>query len=134
MKPLGTNNAVENGLTTPKSAFGKLISQCGLSTKSLKPRGIYNTRENVISANKSAFVPTNSPSGVATKNRPSIALLCKHQRTKQPLGQVQNFGLKQLELSSDDQRLISIPSKQLLNFKLKNMILIASFFWRLTPN
>ncbi|MBM5101295.1 hypothetical protein HYN96_24585 [Vibrio parahaemolyticus] len=94
MKPLGTNNAVENGLTTPKSAFGKPISQCGLSTKSLKPRGTYNTRENVFSANKSAFEPTNSPSGVATKNRLSIVLLCQHQRTKQPLGYLQNFGLK----------------------------------------
>ena len=39
MKPLGTNNAAENELTTPKSAFGKPISQCGLSTKSLEPRG-----------------------------------------------------------------------------------------------
>ncbi|HHC6496934.1 TPA: hypothetical protein ACN36B_004558 [Vibrio parahaemolyticus] len=86
MKPFGTNNAAENGLTTPKSAFGKLISQCGLSTKSLKPRETYHTRENVISASKSAFVPTNSPSGIATKNRSSIALLCQHQRTKQPLG------------------------------------------------
>ncbi|HEQ3536173.1 hypothetical protein [Vibrio parahaemolyticus] len=94
MKPLGTNNAAENGLTTPTSAFGKPISQCGLSTKSLKPRGTYHTRENVISASKSAFVPTNSPSGVATKNRLSIALLCKHQRTKQPLEHLQNFGLK----------------------------------------
>ncbi|ETT11290.1 hypothetical protein D028_4786 [Vibrio parahaemolyticus 50] len=69
MKPLGTNNAAENGLTTPKSAFGKPISPCGRSTKSLKPSGIYNTRENVISASKSVFAPTNSPSGVATKNR-----------------------------------------------------------------
>ncbi|MEF1326573.1 hypothetical protein [Vibrio sp. M260121] len=93
MKPLGTNNAEENELTTPKGAFGKLISQCGLSTKSLKPRGIYNNRENVISASKSAFVPTNSPSGVATKNKLSIALLCQHQRTKQSLGHLQNFGL-----------------------------------------
>ncbi|WP_320206353.1 hypothetical protein, partial [Vibrio parahaemolyticus] len=42
--------------------------------------------------------------------------------------------LKQLELSSDDQRLIGVPSKQLLNFELRNMILIASFFWRLTPS
>ncbi|MBS9926387.1 hypothetical protein J4H36_23900 [Vibrio alginolyticus] len=67
MKPLGTNNAAENGLTTPKSAFGKPISQCGLSTKSLKPRETYHTREKVISASKSAFVLTNSPSGVATK-------------------------------------------------------------------
>ncbi|HCG5558615.1 TPA: hypothetical protein ACX3GK_004559 [Vibrio parahaemolyticus] len=94
MKPLGTNNAVENGLTTPKSAFGKPISQCELSTKSLKPRGTYNTRENVLSASKSAFVPTSSPSGVATKNRFSIILLYQHQTTKQPLGHLQNFGLK----------------------------------------
>ncbi|WP_255935456.1 hypothetical protein [Vibrio campbellii] len=88
MKPLGTNNAAENELATPKSAFGKLISQCGLSTKSLKPRGIYNTRENAISAIKSAFVPTNSPSGVATKNRFLINPLYHHQRTKQALGQL----------------------------------------------
>ncbi|WP_159737926.1 hypothetical protein [Vibrio atypicus] len=94
MKPLGTNNAAENELTTPEGAFGKLISQCGFSTKSLKPRGIYNTRENVTSASKLAFVPTNSPSRVATKNRLSITLHCQHQRTKQPLGQLQSFGLK----------------------------------------
>ncbi|TOL86993.1 hypothetical protein CGH88_24085 [Vibrio parahaemolyticus] len=86
MKPRGTNTAAENGLTTPKSAFRKPISQCGLSTKSLKPRGTYKTRENVISASKSAFVPTNSPSGVATKNRFSIAPLYHHQRTKKPFG------------------------------------------------
>ncbi|HAV1338175.1 hypothetical protein CGG78_23815 [Vibrio parahaemolyticus] len=97
MKPLGTNNAAENELTTPKSAFGKPMSQCGLSTKSLKPRGIYNTRENVISASKSAFVPTNSPSGVTTKNKLSITLFCQHQRTKKPLGHLQSFGLKTAE-------------------------------------
>ncbi|MCV6002655.1 hypothetical protein OFO99_24715, partial [Escherichia coli] len=57
MKPLGTNNAAENGLTTPKSAFGNPISQYGLSTKSQKPRVTYHTRENVLSASKSAFVP-----------------------------------------------------------------------------
>ncbi|EJT1341358.1 TPA: hypothetical protein I7665_21290 [Vibrio vulnificus] len=97
MKPLGTNNAVESGLTTPKSVFGKPISQCGLSTKSLKPRGTYNIRENVISASKSAFVTTNSTSGVATKSKLSIALLCQHQRTKQPRGQIQHFGLETVE-------------------------------------
>ncbi|EGU0167734.1 hypothetical protein JFQ74_003594 [Vibrio parahaemolyticus] len=72
MKPLRTNNAVENGLTTPKSAFGKPISQCGLSTKSLKPCGTYHTRENAISASKSAFVPINSQSRVSTKKYDSI--------------------------------------------------------------
>ncbi|MDG3400152.1 hypothetical protein P5E67_30575, partial [Vibrio parahaemolyticus] len=51
----------------------------------------------VTSASKSAFLPTNSPSGVATKNRLSIALHCQHQRTKQPLGQLQNFGLETVE-------------------------------------
>ncbi|OKY36795.1 hypothetical protein BT101_24570 [Vibrio parahaemolyticus] len=35
-----------------KNAFGKPISQCGLSTKSLKPRGTYSTRENALSASK----------------------------------------------------------------------------------
>ncbi|EOX4963889.1 hypothetical protein [Vibrio alginolyticus] len=94
MKPLRKNSAAENGLTTPKSAFGKLISQCGLSTKSLKPRRTYHTREDDFSASKSAFEPTNSPCGVATKNKLSIALLCQHQRTKQSLGHLQNFGLK----------------------------------------
>ncbi|EGQ9113239.1 hypothetical protein ACT5DH_004688 [Vibrio alginolyticus] len=96
MKPLGTTNAAENGLATPTSAFGKPISQCGLSTKSLKPRGTYHTRENVLSANKSAFEPRNLPSRVATKNRLSIALLCQHQR-KKTLEHLQNFGLKTAE-------------------------------------
>ncbi|HGY9571667.1 TPA: hypothetical protein ACOJRH_005199 [Vibrio harveyi] len=86
MKPLGTNNAAEKGLTTPRSAFGKPISQCGLSTKSLKPRGTYSTRENALSASKYAFKPTNSPSRFATKNRFSIAPCYHQQRTKQPRG------------------------------------------------
>ncbi|TOB14812.1 hypothetical protein CGK10_24495, partial [Vibrio parahaemolyticus] len=75
----------------------KPISQCGLSTKSLKPRGTYHTRENAFSASSSAFEPTNSPSRVATKNRLSIALFYQHQRTKQPLGHLPNFGLKTAE-------------------------------------
>ncbi|WP_431358032.1 hypothetical protein [Vibrio parahaemolyticus] len=84
MKPLGTNNAAGNELTTPKNAFGKPISQCGLVTKPLKPRGTYNTREDDFSASRSAFEPTNSTSRVTTKNKFSITLLCQHQRTKQP--------------------------------------------------
>ncbi len=77
MKPRGTNNAAKNELTTPKNAFGKPISQCGLSTKSLKPRGTYHTRENVTLASKSAFVETNSTSRVSAKKfnsgRPKVA-------------------------------------------------------------
>ncbi|MGR5139966.1 hypothetical protein [Vibrio jasicida] len=104
MKPVGTTNAAENGLATPTRAFGKPISQCGLSTKSLKPRGTYHTRENVLSANKSAFEPANSPSGVATKNRRSIALFCQHQRTKNRLDTYKTLDLKQLKMSLDQQR------------------------------
>ena len=47
MKPHGTNNAAENELTTPKSAFGKPISQCGLSTESLKPHD-FTTSEKTL--------------------------------------------------------------------------------------
>ncbi|WP_180845580.1 hypothetical protein [Vibrio parahaemolyticus] len=72
MKPLGTNNAAENEFTTPKSAFGKPISQCELSTKPLKPRGTYHTRENVLAASKSAFVPTNSQNRVSAKKFDSV--------------------------------------------------------------
>ncbi|HHX8266007.1 TPA: hypothetical protein ACVOYJ_004369 [Vibrio diabolicus] len=97
MKPLGTNNAVENGLTTPKNTFGKPISQCGLSTKSLKPRGIYNTKKNVISASKSAFVPNKLTERSCNQKQTLDCLLCQHQWTKQPLGQLQNFGLKTAE-------------------------------------
>ncbi|TOF34099.1 hypothetical protein CGJ21_24295 [Vibrio parahaemolyticus] len=96
MKPLGTNSAIEDGLTTPKNAFVKPISQCGLSTKSLKPRETYHTRENVFSASKFAFEPTNSPSRVATENRLSIALLCQHQRTKNART-IAKLGLKTAE-------------------------------------
>ncbi|EOV9226895.1 hypothetical protein ACN5ZZ_002939 [Vibrio parahaemolyticus] len=76
-------------MTTPKSAFGKPISQCGLSTKSLKPRGTYNTRENVISASKSAFVPTNSTSRVSAKSSTQLTQKSPHQRTNQPLKRCQ---------------------------------------------
>ncbi|EMK3316905.1 hypothetical protein [Vibrio vulnificus] len=72
MKPRGTNNAAENELTTPKNAFGKPISPCGLSTKPLKPPGTYHTRENAISASKSAFEPTNSTSRVSAKKFNSV--------------------------------------------------------------
>ncbi|WP_175546618.1 hypothetical protein [Vibrio vulnificus] len=65
MKPRGTNNAVENGLTTQKNAFLPIISQCGGSTKSLKPRGTQTTKENVISASKLAFATANSQSRIS---------------------------------------------------------------------
>ncbi|EJE4163686.1 hypothetical protein M3916_003841 [Vibrio parahaemolyticus] len=89
MKPRGTVNAAENGLTTPKDAFGKPISQCGLSTKPLKPRGTYHTRENVTSASKSAFVATNSTSRVSAKKSTQLTQKSPHQRTNRPLKRYQ---------------------------------------------
>nr|WP_257880240.1 hypothetical protein [Vibrio parahaemolyticus] len=89
MKPLGTNNAVENELTTPKSAFGKLISQCGLSTKSLKPRGTCHTKESVTSASRSAFIPTNSTSRISEKSSTQLTQKPPHQRKNQPLKRYQ---------------------------------------------
>jgi len=60
MKPLGTNSAVENGLTTPeKTSFQQVNKPLNQQTH----RGRF-----------------------ATKNRFSIAPLYHHQRTKQPLG------------------------------------------------
>ncbi|MCU8260439.1 hypothetical protein M2G94_20865 [Vibrio vulnificus] len=87
MKPRGTNNAAENELTTPKSAFGKPISQCGLPTKSLKPRGTCHTKESVISASRSAFIPTSSTSRVSAKKFDSVSPT--HQRINQPLKRCQ---------------------------------------------
>ncbi|MFM2615560.1 hypothetical protein [Vibrio campbellii] len=89
MKPRGTNNAAENELTTPKSAFGKPISQCGLSTNSLKPRGTHQTRENVISACKSAFVPTDLTSRVSAKNSTQVTQKSPRQKTNQSLKRCQ---------------------------------------------
>ncbi|HHJ3187945.1 TPA: hypothetical protein ACQJOS_004678, partial [Vibrio parahaemolyticus] len=76
-------NAAENELTTPKSAFGKPISQCGLSTKLLKPRGTYHTRESILAASKSAFVPMNSQSRVSAKKYDSITP--QSRRTKEQI-------------------------------------------------
>ncbi|ELC3210198.1 hypothetical protein RI848_004815 [Vibrio parahaemolyticus] len=67
MKPLGTNNAAENELTTPKSTFGKLISQCGLSTKSLKPRELTTPEKASFQQVNRLFAPTNSTSRVSAK-------------------------------------------------------------------
>ncbi|ELV8759172.1 hypothetical protein QNE81_003748 [Vibrio vulnificus] len=82
MKPLGIFNAAENELTTPKSAFGKPISQCGLSTKSLKPRGIDHTKENVLSASKSALKTTNSKSKVSARKYNSVTQKVSEPKNK----------------------------------------------------
>ncbi|APX05850.1 hypothetical protein BWP24_06505 [Vibrio campbellii] len=66
-----------------------------------------------------------------TDSRLPCSVSIKEQNNRE--NSYKTLDLKQLKLSSDDRRLIGVPSKQLLNIKLRNMILIASFFWRLTP-
>jgi len=116
MKPLRKNSAAENGLTTPKRAFGKPISQCGLSTKSLKPRRTYNTRENVISASKSAFVPNKLTEQSCNRKQNLDCPALSAPKNKQPLGHLQNLDLKLLKLSFDHRPWICIPNKQLPHF------------------
>ncbi len=72
MKPRGTNSDAESELTTPKSTFGKPISQCGLSTKSLKPHEFTTPKKTSFQPSKSAFVPTNLTSRVSAKKLNSV--------------------------------------------------------------
>ncbi|EGQ8066498.1 hypothetical protein [Vibrio parahaemolyticus] len=92
MKPLGTNNAVENELTTPKSAFGKPISQCGLSTKSLKPHE-FTTPEKTLFQRVNRFLYQQTQRAEFQQKR-STQLTPKspHKRTNQPLKRRQ-FGI-----------------------------------------
>ncbi|KYX63034.1 hypothetical protein AW041_05275 [Vibrio parahaemolyticus] len=78
MKPRGTNNAAENELTTPKSAFGKPISQCGLSTKPLKPHEL-------TTPEKTTFQRVE----FQQKSSTQITKKSPHQKTNQPLKRCQ---------------------------------------------
>ncbi|PIB14095.1 hypothetical protein B853_16192 [Vibrio rotiferianus CAIM 577 = LMG 21460] len=89
MKPRGTNNAEENELTTPKSTFGKPISQCGLSTKSLKPHE-FNTPEKTPFQRVSLLLYQQTQRA-EFQQKSSTQLIHKppHQRTNQPLKRCQ---------------------------------------------
>ncbi|EIQ7473722.1 hypothetical protein LVV86_001610 [Vibrio parahaemolyticus] len=89
MKPLGTNNAAENELTTPKNAFGKPISQCGLSTKPLKPREL-TTPEKTFSprVNRLLYQKTHRAE-FQQKSTTQLTQKSPHQRTNQPLKRCQ---------------------------------------------
>ncbi len=104
IKPLGTNNAAEKGLTTPKSAFGKPISQCGLSTKSLKPRGNYHTRESVISANKSALNQQTHRAELQPKTDSRLHCSTNTKEQNKHWDGYKTLDLKQLKMSLDQRR------------------------------
>ncbi|ELA9712432.1 TPA: hypothetical protein NGR42_004477 [Vibrio parahaemolyticus] len=89
MKPLGTNNAAENELTTAKSAFGKLISQCGLSTKSLKPRELTTPEKASFQQVNRLLYQQTHRAEFQQKSSTQLPKKSQHQRTNQPLKRCQ---------------------------------------------
>ena len=89
MKPLGTNNAAENELTTPKSAFGKPISQCELSTKSLKPRKFSTPEKTSFQRVNRLLYQQIQRAEFQRKSSTQLTQKSPHQRTNQPLKRYQ---------------------------------------------
>ncbi|HAS6177098.1 TPA: hypothetical protein I7155_22300 [Vibrio vulnificus] len=85
MKPLGTNNAAENELTTPKSAFGKPISQCGLSTKPLKSRELTTPEKTSFQRVNRLLYQQTQRAEFQPKSTTKLSQKSPHQRTNQPL-------------------------------------------------
>ncbi len=96
MKPLGTNNAAENELTTPKSAFGKLISQCGLSTKSLKPRELTTPEKASFQQVNRLLYQQTQRAKFQQKSSTQLTQKSPHQRTNQLLERYQLWTLTTL--------------------------------------
>ncbi|EIO4060256.1 hypothetical protein LQK59_003223 [Vibrio vulnificus] len=89
MKPLGTNNAAENELTTPKSAFGKPISQCGLSTKPLKPHELTLPAKTLFQRVHRLLYQQTQRAEFQQKSSTQVTHKSPHQRTNQPLKRCQ---------------------------------------------
>ncbi len=89
MKPLGTNNAAENELTTPKSTFGKPISQCGLSTKPLKPHELTTPEKTPFQRVNQLLYQQTQRAEFQQKSLTQLTPKSPHQRTSQPLKRCQ---------------------------------------------
>ncbi|HHC7312123.1 TPA: hypothetical protein ACPJ2K_001562 [Vibrio alginolyticus] len=89
MKPLGTNNAAENELTTPKIAFGKQISQCGLSTKQLKPHELTTPEKTPFQRVNRLLYQQTQRAEFQQKTATQLTSKSPHQRTNQPLKRCQ---------------------------------------------
>ncbi|EHS4941904.1 hypothetical protein ACAS48_004561 [Vibrio parahaemolyticus] len=92
MKPLGTNNVAETELTTPKNAFGKPISQCGLSTKPLKPRELSTPEKTPFQRVSRLLYQQTQRAEFQQKSSTQLTQKSPHQRTNQPLKRYQ-FGI-----------------------------------------
>ncbi|HCD1288987.1 TPA: hypothetical protein I7691_RS22385 [Vibrio parahaemolyticus] len=89
MKPLGTNNAAENELTTPKSAFAKPISQCGLSTKPLKSRELTTPEKTSFQRVNRLLYQQTQRAEFQQQSSTQLTQKSPHQRTNQPLKRCQ---------------------------------------------
>lgn len=89
MKPRGTNNIAENELTTPKSAFGKPISQCGLSTKPLKPHELTTPEKAPFQRVNQLLYQQTQRAEFQQKSLTQLTPKSPHQRTNQPLKRCQ---------------------------------------------
>ncbi len=89
MKPRGTNNSAENELTTPKSAFGKPISQCGLSTKPLKPHELTTPEKTPFQRVDRLLYRQTQRAEFHQKSSTQRTPKSPHQRTNQPLKRCQ---------------------------------------------
>jgi len=87
MKPRGTNNAAENELTTPKSAFGKPISQCGLSTK--KPHELTTPEKTLFQRVVRLLCRQTQRAEFQQKSSTQVNQKSPHQKTNQPLKRCQ---------------------------------------------
>jgi len=85
MKPRGTNNAAENELTIPKSAFGKPISQCGLSTKPLKPHELTTLEKTPFQRVNRLLYQQTQRTEFQQKSSTQLTSKSPLQRTNQPL-------------------------------------------------
>ncbi|HDY8077023.1 TPA: hypothetical protein RQK60_004581 [Vibrio vulnificus] len=89
MKPRGTNNAAENELTTPKSAFGKPISQCGLSTKPLKAHELTTPKKTPFQRVNRLLYQQTQRAEFQKKSSTQLTLKSSPKRINQPLERCQ---------------------------------------------
>ncbi|MBE4138657.1 hypothetical protein ACSTIR_00050 [Vibrio parahaemolyticus] len=85
MKPTGTNRTAKSELTTPETAFGKTISQCGLSTKPLKPLELTTPKKTSSQRVNRLLYQQTQRAEFQQKSLTQLTPKSPHQRTNQPL-------------------------------------------------
>ncbi|EMK3413781.1 hypothetical protein V8068_002773 [Vibrio parahaemolyticus] len=79
----------ETELTTPKNAFGKPISQCGLSTKPLKPHELTTPEKTPFQRVNRLLYQQTQRAEFQQKKSTQLTQKSPHQRTNRPLKRYQ---------------------------------------------